>query len=335
MTGCAGLCGRRLVEMLVERGEYVVVVAVDVQDCDWAQALGPAVEFRKGSICSQEFVDAACQNVDVVFHLAALVGPFYTKEQYEAVNHQGSLNILNACQKAHVKKLIYSSSPSTRITGDHVRGLKEEQMPIAWGKFLETYAETKAKAEAAILGANSANLMTISVSPHQVYGERDALFLPNFLHAAFTGRLRVFGNGENSISVCYVDNYCHALMLAEKAMVPGATALGRYYVITDDKHVNLWRFIDSAVMYCGYPSLFEKARLPTSLLYGIAHVGRLFGSVKLTPYTVTMLTIDRYFDISNARRDLSYEPLISHEQAWQKTLAWFKQRPELYTTKNQ
>jgi hypothetical protein len=39
----------------------------------------------------------------------------------------------------------------------------------------------------------------VAVAPHQVYGPRDNLFLPNILEAAGTGRLRVMGNGRNKI----------------------------------------------------------------------------------------------------------------------------------------
>ena len=41
------------------------------------------------------------------------------------------------------------------------------------------------------------------------------------------GKLRVFGNGENKISFCHVDNYCHGLILGAKALYPGSPALGQ------------------------------------------------------------------------------------------------------------
>lgn len=130
------------------------------------------------------------------------------------------------------------------------------------GQFLEAYAETKAKAEVEICKANSDALMTIAVAPHQVYGPFDPLFLPNFLAAAEAGKLRVLGSGENCISVCYVDNYCHGLICALQSMQvkafvfsfvcflssllqtkPGSKCLGKYYVITDGGKHNFWRMM--------------------------------------------------------------------------------------------
>lgn len=68
---------------------------------------------------------AAVEGADAVFHLAALVGPFYQEQEFEKVNYLGSLAVLEACKLHRVPKLIYSSSPSTRFTGDNVRGLRE------------------------------------------------------------------------------------------------------------------------------------------------------------------------------------------------------------------
>ena len=46
--------------------------------------------------------------------------------------------------------------------------------------------------------------------------------------------------------------------------------------------------------------------------------------VKLNPFAVKMLMINRYFDISAAKKDLKYEPLIEFEEGWASTIDWFK-----------
>ncbi len=50
----------------------------------------------------------------------------------------------------------------------------------------------------------------------QVYGPGDNLFLPSFIKNVEKGKLRIIGNGENLCSFTFVDNLCHALMLAEQ-----------------------------------------------------------------------------------------------------------------------
>ena len=46
--------------------------------------------------------------------------------------------------------------------------------------------------------------------------------------------------------------------------------------------------------------------------------------LKLNPFAAKMLMINRYFDISAAKRDLKYEPVIDFEQGWSSTIDWFK-----------
>ena len=113
-----------------------------------------------------------------------------------------ALNLNNFLQ---VPRIVMSSSPSTRFDGSDVENKTEDDLPIP-DTFLQTYAETKAMGEKAILGACCDDLLTIAVAPHQVYGPHDGLFLPSLLSTAGNGLLRVFGSGENLCSFCYVDN---------------------------------------------------------------------------------------------------------------------------------
>ena len=46
--------------------------------------------------------------------------------------------------------------------------------------------------------------------------------------------------------------------------------------------------------------------------------------IKLNPFTVTVLTMHRWFDISAAERDLKYKPVKAYEDGWTETMAWFK-----------
>jgi nucleoside-diphosphate-sugar epimerase len=209
-----------------------------------------------------------------------------------------------------------------------VEGLREDQMPIP-EKFVALYAETKAKGEKAVHKACCEELLTVSVAPHQVYGPYDSLFLPKLLETAGSGKLRVFGKGENKISLCYVDNYCHGLICGADALYKGSPALATYYVVTDDEPQYFWKILNEAVVAMEFTDLFSKFHLPVWLLYGVAYIcsfltmltGKKF---KLQPFTVKMLVIHRYFDISNAKRDLRYEPLISFDKGWSQTIEWFK-----------
>jgi nucleoside-diphosphate-sugar epimerase len=239
----------------------------------------------------------------------------------------------------------YSSSPSTRFTGADVTGQREEELPIP-ETWLAMYAETKAKGEQAVSAAHGTRivndkdkddvyiLQTISVAPHQVYGPHDALMLPNLLETAGHGLLRIFGTGLNKISVCFADNYAHGLMCGADALQDETNANtsvgGKFYIITDGEPVYFWKFINQAVLAMGFADIEDKYHLPTWLLYSLAYlcnvVGWLLGGkkFKLNPFNVRMLTIHRYFSIENAQRDLHYQPVVGHDEAWALTIRWFQ-----------
>lgn len=345
VTGSSGFVGRRLCEVLAERGASKVI-GLDVRP--WS---GPAektappashsvIEYRQCDITNRDQVLTVTESVDCLYHIAALVGPFHPRHLYDKVNYEGTLHILDACKQHGIKRMIYSSSPSTRFDGSNVSGATEADMKIREpGQFLEPYAEAKAKGEVASHNACEDSLdgfLTAAVAPHQVYGPQDPIFLPNLMEAAKSGKLRVFGSGRNCISMVHVDNYCHGLICGyhslnrEDALENVAR---QYFVVTDGGKVEFWKALDEAAVFLGYRSLLAKMHLPKWLLLAVAYVGRMFSAIsgrsfKLTPFTVTMLTIDRWFDITKARTHLRYEPAISFEDGWKSTLEWFKENPE-------
>ena len=48
-------------------------------------------------------------------------------------------------------------------------------------------------------------------------------------------------------------------------------------------------------------------------------------TLRLNPFAVKMLVINRYFDISAAKKDLKYEPIYEFEEGWKQTIEWFRE----------
>mmetsp|Transcript_15232 Transcript_15232/g.28667 ORF Transcript_15232/g.28667 Transcript_15232/m.28667 type:complete len:395 (+) Transcript_15232:49-1233(+) len=344
VTGSSGFVGARLVEILLLRNAKKVICFDIVPPSPSlisrfsSAASGDSSRFqifsgnKDGNLTKLESVMNAFKNqkIDVVYHIAALVGPFHDYDRYMDVNYHGTMHILQACKEYNVPRLVFSSSPSTRFTGKDIEGLREDQMEIP-EKFLAMYAETKAYAEKEVHKACDPEngFFTISVAPHQVYGPHDPLFLPALLETAGSGKLRVFGKGENLISVCYVDNYCHGLICGADALEKDSKALAKFYIITDGPEQYFWKILNQAVVAMGFQDLFQKFHLPVWFLMVIAHAANALGwalnkKFKLNPFNVKMLTIHRYFSIENAKRDLKYEPMFKFEDAWRTTIDWQK-----------
>ncbi|KEG09433.1 NAD(P)-dependent steroid dehydrogenase protein [Trypanosoma grayi] len=344
VTGGTGFVGMRLVEMLVERGaERVVcfdIVPVEKVVSVWRH---PAIEYVVGDIANYDDVSKAVKGADCVWHLAAAVGPFHPQELYDKVNYGGTVNVIRACKEWGVHKIVMSSSPSTRFKGSlfHrpcVDGMTEDEMPkLPLNAYMQMYAETKAKAEMAVTAACCDDLLVVSVAPHQVYGPRDNLFLPNMLEAAGTGKLRIFGSGENRICFTHVDNYAHGLIIAERQLFKGSQALGKFYIVTDgrthpepDAYCIFWKELDKAVVAMGFSSIQQKVHYNFWFLYLVAlfaeALGWLMGRVfKLNVFNVFVLTMHRWFRITAAEQELKYEPIIPFREGWDDTISWFKE----------
>ena len=349
VIGGTGFTGQRVVEMLVERGAKKVV-SMDIVPPSKLKHIWthPAIEYQIGDVTNIAEVEKAVAGADCVWHLAAAVGPFHPHKIYEKVNYQGTVNVINACKKHKVPKLVYSSSPSTRFQGSlwkrpEVDGLTEDEMPkLPLKSYMQPYAGTKAMGEMAVTAACCDELLTVSVAPHQLYGPRDNLFLPNVMEAAGSGKLRIFASGLNRICFTHIDNYAHGLIISERQLYKGSPILGKFYITTDgDTHpcandpkkpgayCIFWKEIDRAAVGLGFKSLYKKFKLPFWLLYSLALVcevaGWVMGTVfKLNVFNVFVLTMNRWFDIKAAEKDLKYEPIIPFNAGWEDTIAWFR-----------
>ena len=183
VTGGTGFVGNRLVEMLIEQGAKRVV-SLDIvpkpEDTGFVHANADRIEYVVGDIRNKKQVVDACAGADVVFHVAAAVGPYHPDKLYAEVNYGGCLNVIEACHVHKIPRLVMSSSPSTRFDGQDIDGLSVEELPsIPQKSYLQRYAETKALGELAVRAANSPELMTVAVAPHQV---REARSQPGKKH---------------------------------------------------------------------------------------------------------------------------------------------------------
>jgi len=109
ITGAAGHLGNVLVRELLNRGEKVRVLILPGEDTRSLNGL--PVDCVIGNVLDPESLSWAMRDVDTVFHLAALVSITEDKANLlEAVNVDGTRNVINAAKAAHVKQLVYTSS---------------------------------------------------------------------------------------------------------------------------------------------------------------------------------------------------------------------------------
>ena len=104
VIGGGGFLGKRIVELLLERGDSVSVF--DVRQSYNDERLD---KYHVGDICSVESVIEACRGKTVVIHTASPIHGL-PSDVYFRVNVQGTNNVITACQVTRVKKLVFTSS---------------------------------------------------------------------------------------------------------------------------------------------------------------------------------------------------------------------------------
>ena len=149
VTGATGFIGRRIVARLVERGEEVRRL---VRPGPSSQSSGlPAVHFVTGDITDPDSLKAACAGVDMVVHTVAVIrekGP----ATFQAVNVQGTRNMVEAAEQSGVRKIVHLSA---------IGAGPDPQYP---------YLRSKWEAEEAVINSR---IRHVALRPSLVFGPGD------------------------------------------------------------------------------------------------------------------------------------------------------------------
>jgi len=179
VTGAEGFIGSHLVERLLRAGAKVKCFALYNFTNSWGwidtfskKNLG-RIEIVSGDIRDYASVYDAMKGVDIVFHLAALIGiPFSYKvqEAYVDTNIKGTLNILQAAKKLKTSKIIHTSTSEVYGTAQSIP--IDENHPI---NPQSPYAATKASADYIALSFHkSFNLPVTVLRPFNTFGPRQS-----------------------------------------------------------------------------------------------------------------------------------------------------------------
>lgn len=318
VTGGGGFLGRYIVEGLLREGHRVSSLGRSPQP----ELTAMGVEVFEADLQDQEAVDQAFRGQEVIFHVAAKAGIWGSRKSYYDANVMGSRHVLTACKKEQVKYLIYTSTPSVVFNGQSFCGADES---LPYGKnWLCHYAETKAIAEKEMLEANSETLRVCALRPHLIFGPRDTHLLPRVLRSVLAGRLKIVGKGDNKVDVSYVEDVADAHLKAFQALQTGQSC-GKAYFISQGKPVILWEWLNGILEQLSIPRINQKISLP--LAYALGYVlelaWRVFkfkGEPSMTRFVAVELAKDHYFDSSNAKKDLGFQPKHTMDEAVRKTV---------------
>ena len=303
VTGGAGFIGSHIVRRLVSDGQQVRVVDnLSTGTTSRLDDVRQSIDFLHGDLADEQVSEAAVRGVDCVFHQAAI--PSVQRSINDSIgtnraNVTATLNLLECCRKANVRRFVYAASSSAY--GDAEVLPKIESMPV---NPLSPYALQKwagehyCKLYYKLYGLETISLRYFNVfgpaqDPHSEY----SAVIPRFITALLTNRpITVYGDGEQSRDFTYVENIVEANLLASDA----SAAAG-----------------DMCNIGCG-----ERVRLNALIGLLEEHIG-----VKAeVTYTEPKAGDVRHSlaDIAHARRILGYEPRVMFDEGLKRTIEAFR-----------
>jgi UDP-N-acetylglucosamine/UDP-N-acetylgalactosamine 4-epimerase len=303
VTGGAGFIGSNLVEELLHRGHKVRVV--DNFSTGRRQNLEPflsQISLFELDIVETKGLTDAFAGVDYVLHQAALPSvPRSIEDPVGSFNSSalGTINILEACRSAGVKRLVFASSSS--IYGSNPELPKKEIMkpaplsPYAAGKLsAETYCQVY---------YNVFGLQTVCLRYFNVFGPRQdpnsqyAAVIPKFIRAALQNQmLTIFGDGSTSRDFTYVSNVVSANILAAES----SAGAGQVFNLACGDRISLSQMVDQIESLVGRK--VNRTHAP-------ARAGDI-------PHSQA--------DISKVQATFNYQPSISFKDGLAKTFDHFK-----------
>lgn len=313
VTGAGGFIGSHLTERLAERGSRVGAFVRYNGRNDWGllEFLSPDVlkniKIMMGDLRDPEAVRGAVKDVDLVFHLGALISiPFSYLDPRNVVetNILGTLNVLNAVREFSIEKMIHTSSSEVYGTARYVpineRHPLQAQSPysaskIAADKLVESYHLTY-------------GLPLTTVRPFNTYGPRQSAraVIPTIISQALNGDEVHLGSLHPSRDLTFVSDTVDGILQAMES--PGA--IGEVINLGTGVEISIGELAEKIVGLMGkeVKVIYDESR------------------VRPPKSEVERLVADN----SKAGKLLGWQPAIDLEKGLIRTIEWVSQNVNRY-----
>ena len=311
VTGAGGFIGSHLVERLVSLGAHTRALVHYNSAGSWGwldqSPIRDDVEVVQGDIRDQDSTQRAIAEVDVVFHLAALIAipySYHAPLSYVRTNVEGTLNVLQSAIRNDVGLVVHTSTSEVYGTARSV--------PISEGHPLQgqsPYSATKIGAdkiaEAFYL---SFGLPVVTVRPFNTYGPRQSAraVIPTIVTQALGDEPIRLGNIEPTRDLNYVADTVEGFIKAAES----PKAVGEVINLGTGQEISIGQLAATILKAMGkdLPVVTENERVRPEN----SEVERLCA------------------DASKARDLLGWEPKYTLEEGLAQTIEWIKENNERY-----
>ena len=305
VTGATGGLGLALTQDLLDAGYAVRAAGRSPTAIDRLRAMG--AETASGDLFALG-ADAVSENIDVIFHAAALSSPWGPDAEFQRANVDLTRDLLAAARRSGVGSFVFVSSPSVYARwADQSRLTEDTPWP---DRPLNAYARTKGEAERLVLAADAPGFRTVAIRPRALIGPDDAVLLPRILRLVRRGRVPLFRGGRALVELTDVRDAARAIRLAD---VHREAAGGQAINITGGDALAVCDLVGRLGQALGVE--VRTIDLPLALGQGLSVAGDALCRLlpgrpepMLTPYTLSTLAWSQTFDLAKARRLLGYEP---------------------------
>jgi len=306
VTGGGGFLGRSICRQLAELGHQ----SIAFQRSEANDLRTSGIEARRGDICDLDGLIAAMATCEAVIHTAGKAGIWGDEREYHRINVDGTANVIEACRHHRVRHLVHTSSPSIVHSGGDIGGI-DESLPIA-GHFSAPYPASKAAAERIVLGANGAELLTVALRPHLIWGPGDPHILPRLAAKARRGSLALPGP-DKRVDTIFVENAARAHVLALTELTASARCAGKPYFVTNNEPLPQGEIIQRLLAAIGIEVRIRAVPVAVAMAAGTIceytwRALRLRSEPPVTRFSVEQLATAHWFDTRAAERDFGYTP---------------------------
>lgn len=326
VTGASGWLGTGLVTELTEGSDWnrAGVVRGLVRPGESASHLPDAVEIVEGDVTDPASLAAlfagTSGTVDVI-HTAGLIHPESSMDEFDAVNHQGTRNVMQASLDAGVRRVVHVSSNSPFGTNGARNDVFRNDEP--YHPYLG-YGRSKKDGELAVLDAVESGLNAVMVRPPWFYGPHQPARQTTFFTMVKKGRFPILGDGGQMRSMTYIGNLVQGIVRAE--LTPTEPGLGWW--IADAEPYSVAQIVDTvgeALAAEGFEVKANRFRLPNlagTVAEKIDTVLQNKGKYNQQFHVLGEMNKTIAVDISAARADLGYDPQFALLDGMRSSIRW-------------
>lgn len=301
VTGGSGFVGQHLVAALLARGDRVRIL--DLRSPERASS---GAEFIDGSVLDPATVRAAFDDVEKVYHLAALPGMWMPrKADFHDVNCRGTEIVIAAAREHGVRRFLHCSTKSILFGRSNTAPVVSELTQTTPEEMPGAYTRSKMLAEQRALEAAAAGLPVVIANPTMPIGPHRQLTPPTEMLRYFLGQ-RVQFYLDFVLNLVDVRDVAAGLMLA---MERGR--IGQRYILGGED-VSLRKLLETLAAISGRGAV--RIPFPAGLAQGMAammefvadHVTRRPPAATVEGVQIALRS--KALSIEKSRRELGYAP---------------------------